>query len=72
MGVTIGGAFAYGFGCPIGGLTNEAVLSFLTPIGLEGLPALMGWTGSFGWRFAFIGLGIPGLLMALLLFLTVK
>ena len=72
MGVTIGGAFAYGFGGPIGGLTNEAVLSMLAPLGLEGLPAQMGWTGSFGWRFAFIGLGIPGLLVALLMFLTVK
>lgn len=72
MGVTIGGAFAYGFGGPISGLTNDAVLSLLRPVGLEGLPALMGWTGSFGWRFAFIGLGVPGLFIALLMFLTVK
>ena len=72
MGVTIGGAFAYGFGGPIGGLTNEAVLAMLAPIGLDGLPAYMGWTGSFGWRFAFIGLGIPGLLIAAVMFFTVK
>jgi MFS family permease len=72
MGVTIGGAFAYGFGGPIGGLTNETVLALLTPIGLAGLPDQMGWTGSYGWRFAFIGLGVPGLIIAALMFFTVK
>jgi MFS family permease len=71
-GVTIGTAFANAFGGPIGGLTNEAVLSFLARLGLEGMPAQLGWTGSIGWRFAFIGLGLPGLVIALLLFLTVK
>jgi hypothetical protein len=59
MGVTIGGAFAYGFGGPIGGLTNESVLALLAPVGLEGLPDYMGWTGSFGWRFALSGWAFP-------------
>ena len=72
MGVTIGTAFANGLGGPLGGLTNAAVLSFLGPLGLEHLPSQLGWTGSFGWRFAFLGLGLPGLLIALIMFVTVK
>ena len=71
-GVTIGTAFANVLGGPIGGLTNDAVLSLLARLGLETMPAQMGWTGSIGWRFAFIGLGLPGLIIALLLFATVK
>jgi len=72
MGVTIGGAFANGLGGPLGGLSNQAVLAVLGPLGLGGLPAQLGWTGMIGWRFAFIALGAPGLAIALLLFLTIK
>ena len=72
MGVTIGGALANAFGGPIGGMTDETVLSILGSVGLGGLPEQMGWGESFGWRFAFIALGVPGLLVALIFFLTVK
>ncbi|MBI1339672.1 MFS transporter [bacterium] len=72
MGVTIGGALANAFGGPIGGLKDETVLSMLATIGLESMPADLGWGDNYGWRFAFIALGLPGVLIALLLFLTVK
>ena len=32
----------------------------------------LGWGDNFGWRFTFIALGVPGLIIALLVFLTVK
>jgi MFS family permease len=72
MGVTLGGALANAFGGPIGGMTDETVLNILGSMGLAGLPQQLGWGDTFGWRFAFIALGLPGLLVALILFLTVK
>lgn len=72
MGVTIGSALASGFGGVILGLTDETVVSFFSMFGLPDIHEQLGWGENFGWRFAFIALGLPGLLVALLLFLTVK
>lgn len=72
MGVTIGGALASGFGGPIAQLTDETVVSFFASVGVGDIHEQLGWGENFGWRFAFIALGLPGLLIALLLLLTVK
>jgi MFS family permease len=72
MGVTIGSALASGFGGIIVGLTDETVISFFASVGIGDIHEQLGWGQNFGWRFAFIALGIPGLIIALILFLTVK
>jgi len=72
MGVTIGTALANGFGGPIGQLSDEAVVSFFASVGLPDIHEQLGWGDNFGWRFAFIALGLPGILVSILLLLTVK
>ncbi len=72
MGVTIGGAMASGFGGLLLGMTDETVVKFFAMFGLGDIHEQLGWGQNFGWRFAFIALGIPGLIIALILFLTVK
>ncbi len=71
-GVTLGGALASGFGGVIVSLTDETVVSFFAMFGVPDLHVQLGWGENFGWRFAFIALGLPGLIVALVLFLTVK
>ncbi len=72
MGVTIGSALAAGFGGLIVGLKDETVVSFFAMFGMPDIHEQLGWGANFGWRFTFIALGVPGLLIALLIFLTVK
>lgn len=72
MGVTIGTALANGFGGPIGGLSDEAVVSFFASIGMPDIHEQLGWGENFGWRFAFIALGLPGVLVAVIILFTVK
>lgn len=72
MGVTIGTALANGFGGPIGGLSDEAVVSFFASIGMPDIHEQLGWGDNFGWRFAFIALGLPGLIVAIIILFTVK
>lgn len=61
MGVTLGGALANAFGGPIAGLTDETVVKFFAGIGIGDIHEQLGWGENFGWRFAFIALGLPGL-----------
>ncbi len=72
MGVTIGSALASGFGGVIVGLTDETVVGFFSTFGLPDIHEQLGWGENFGWRFAFIALGLPGLVIAVVLFFTVK
>ncbi len=72
MGVTIGSALASGFGGPIASLTDADVTSMLTTVGLGSLPQDLNWGTGYGWRFAFIMLGFPGIIVALVFMLTVK
>ena len=72
MGVTIGGAMASGFGGLLLGMTDETVVKFFAMFGMADIHEQLGWGQNFGWRFAFIALGVPGLIIALVLFLTVK
>ena len=72
MGVTLGGALANAFGGPIAGLTDETVVGFFSSIGVGDIHEQLGWGQNFGWRFAFIALGLPGVIIALVLLFTVK
>lgn len=71
-GVTIGGALASGFGGVIVGLKDETVVSFFSALGVGDIHQQLGWGDNFGWRFAFIALGLPGVIIALILLFTVK
>lgn len=72
MGVTIGGALASGFGGPIATLTDADVMGLLASVGMEGMPESLNWGTGYGWRFAFIMLGLPGIIIALIFMFTVK
>jgi MFS family permease len=73
MGVTLGGALSNAFGGPIAtGLKGETVGNWVNSVGLGGLFSGVDWANLEGWRVAFIVIGAPGLLVALLVALTVK
>ncbi|MGD9964989.1 MAG: spinster family MFS transporter [Hyphomonadaceae bacterium] len=73
MGVTIGAALANAFGGPIATQLNGAVVEqLLASIGLAGAFGPINWAEVEGWRLAFILIGAPGVLVALVMWLTVK
>lgn len=73
LGVPIGTMLAAIFGGTIAEqLTGPAFGSFLGNIGLGALERAFDWQNVEGWRLAFIVIGLPGILVALLVKLTVK
>lgn len=72
MGVTLGGVLAFLFGGPLADMKGETFGNWLSSIGLGGLFSSINWANVEGWRIAFIVIGIPGVLIALLLLATVK
>ena len=72
MGVTLGGVLAFLFGGPLAGMEGATFGNWLASIGLGGLFSGIDWANVEGWRIAFIVIGAPGVLIALLLLLTVK
>lgn len=73
MGVTIGGALANAFGGPIATqLQGPAFGAWLEGMGLANLFGPIDWAQVEGWRLAFILIGAPGVLVALLVFFTIK
>lgn len=73
MGVTIGSALANYFGGPIAqGLNGPALEKLFTEWGWTWALNLTDWSQVAGWRVAFIVIGAPGVIVALLLLLTVK
>jgi MFS family permease len=73
MGVTIGGALANAFGGPIAtGLTGANVERWLHDFSLAWLFAPIDWANVEGWRIAFVAIGAPGVLIALLVLFSVK
>jgi MFS family permease len=72
MGVTIGSALANFFGGPIAQMTDETVVAAFATIGVPDIHEDLGWGENYGWRFAFIALGLPGVVVAIILLLTVK
>ena len=71
-GVMLGSALAFLLGGPLGQLPDATVVEVLDIFGLAGLPEALGWGSGYGWRFAFIALGVPGVLFALVVLVTVR
>ncbi|HEV7689343.1 MAG TPA: MFS transporter [Hyphomonadaceae bacterium] len=73
MGVTIGGALSNFFGGPIARNLNGATMkAFFENLGWDWAVNMTDWTQVEGWRLAFIVIGAPGILLALILLFTVK
>jgi len=71
-GVMLGSALAFLIGGPLGQLPDATVVRVLDFFALGHLPETLGWGSNFGWRFAFLALGVPGVLFGLLVFATVR
>ncbi|MGB2074501.1 MAG: spinster family MFS transporter [Henriciella sp.] len=72
MGVTLGGVLANLFGGPIASMTGVEFGNWLSSIGLGWFFSGIDWTHIEGWRIAFVVVGLPGVLIALLVYLTVR
>lgn len=73
MGVTIGGALSNFFGGPIAAsLNGPAVEALFRNLGWDWAVNAADWSKVEGWRVAFVVIGAPGLLIALLVLFTVK
>ncbi len=71
-GVMLGNTLAYLVGGPLGQMSDESVKEVLGIFGLAQLPEWLGWGADYGWRFAFIALGVPGVIFAFIVWLTVR
>jgi MFS family permease len=72
-GVTLGGALANAFGGPIAtGLTGANIERWLNDLNLAALFAPIEWANVEGWRIAFVAIGAPGVLVALLVLFSVR
>ncbi|MEQ9315514.1 MAG: MFS transporter [Henriciella sp.] len=72
LGVPLGGMLASVFGGQLAGLDGAAFGNWISSIGLGGLFSGVDWASVKGWRIAFVMVGVPGLLVALIVFLTIK
>jgi len=72
MGVTLGGVLANLFGGPIAQMQGAEVGAWIHSIGLGALFTGLDWASVEGWRIAFVVVGLPGILVALVVLLTIK
>ena len=72
MGVTLGSVLANLFGGPIAQMKGTDVGQWVQSVGLGGLFGAINWADIEGWRVAFIVVGLPGVLVALVVWLTIK
>jgi MFS family permease len=73
MGVTLGGALSNAFGGPIAsGLKGSTIEAWLQSQNWLWAANILDWSKVEGWRVAFVAIGAPGLIVALLVLLTVK
>ena len=72
MGVTLGSVLANVFGGPIAQMQGAGVGNWLSSLGLHWLLGGMDWTNIEGWRIAFVVVGLPGVLVAMLVWTTIK
>ena len=72
MGVMLGNMLAYLVGGPLGQMSDESVRTVLGLFGLGHLPEWLGWSRDYGWRFAFLALGVPGVIFAFIFWFTVR
>lgn len=72
MGVTVGAVLAQLFGGTIAGIKGADFGAWISSLGLGGLFSGLDWSTVEGWRIAFVVIGLPGVLLAILLLFTVK
>ncbi len=72
MGVTLGGILANLFGGPIAQMQGADVGAWVESIGLGALFSTLDWATIEGWRIAFVVVGAPGILIALVFLMTIK
>ena len=72
MGVTLGGVLAQLFGGAILGIKGLDFGNWLSSIGLGNLFSFINWANVEGWRIAFVLIGAPGMLIALVVWTTIK
>ena len=72
MGVTLGSVLANVFGGPIAQMEGSDVGAWLDGTVLSWLFSGLEWATIEGWRVAFVVVGLPGVLVALLVWLTIK
>ena len=72
MGVTLGSVLANVFGGPIAQMEGSDVGTWLDGTVLSWLFSGLEWATIEGWRVAFVVVGLPGVLVALLVWLTIK
>ena len=72
MGVTLGGVLANLFGGPIAQMHGADVGVWVNSIGLGGLFSGLDWAAVEGWRIAFVVVGVPGVVIAMIVLMTIK
>lgn len=72
MGVTLGGVLANLFGGPIASMQGADVGAWVGGIGLGWMFGDLDWSAVEGWRIAFVVVGLPGVLVALLVLMSIK
>lgn len=72
MGVTLGGVLANVFGGPIAQMQGADFGAWITGIGLGWMFGGLDWASIEGWRIAFVVVGLPGVLVAMVVLWTIK
>lgn len=72
LGVPFGGMLASVFGGQLAGLEGAQYGAFVNSIGIGSLFGDLDWSQVEGWRVAFVVCGVPGLLLSLIVWRTVK
>lgn len=72
LGVPLGGMLASVFGGQLAGLEGAQYGAFVNSIGIGSLFGDLDWSQVEGWRVAFVVCGVPGLLLSLIVWRTVK
>jgi MFS family permease len=72
LGVPLGGMFASIFGGQLAGLDGAEFGNFVNAIGIGFLLGNLDWSQVEGWRVAFVVVGVPGLLLSLIVWRTIK
>ncbi len=72
MGVTLGGVLANLFGGPIAEMQGADFGAWINSIGLGWMFGGLDWTNIEGWRIAFVVVGLPGVLVAMIVLWTIK
>lgn len=72
LGVPLGGMLASVFGGQLAGIDGAEFGAWINSVGLGFLFGSLDWASVEGWRVAFVVVGVPGLLLSLLVWRTVK